>query len=157
MSRLGGKVYEHAGVTYRSKFEVEIAKQLIEAGIKFEYEQWKLSYLTNVSNAECGECTSCNIIQFHEYTPDFWICDTMVALEAKGRFTARDRKKMVAVQDANPGIDFRMVFQRNQKVTRNRPKVYSEWCEEKGFKWTEKIIPDEWLAEFSKAQERMEE
>ena len=41
-----GKKVELNGITYRSKFELRLAQQLIDAGVKFKYEseQWEYYY-----------------------------------------------------------------------------------------------------------------
>ena len=150
MPRIRGKTYN--GTRYRSKFETDVAKQLEEAGVKFEYETEKYSYRELVSNAECVDCGGSHVIKFHEYTPDFVIDNTTIVLEAKGRWTAADRKKIVSVCESNPGLDLRMVFQRDQKVTPNRAKKYSEWCEERGITYCVKEVPQEWLTKIIKMQ-----
>tara|TARA_B100000686_G_scaffold354714_1_gene466604 strand:- start:554 stop:919 length:366 start_codon:yes stop_codon:yes gene_type:complete len=113
---------------YRSKFERQIASQLRDAGVRFEYETTRLGYVR--------KCT---------YTPDF-ILSNGIVIEAKGFFKASDRTKMVAVKEANPLLDIRFVFQNARvKLSRNSDTSYGEWAEKKGFLWAHQSIPEEWI------------
>ena len=152
MRRLRGKVYAHNGTVYRSKLEVSVAEQLEDAGVKFDYEQYKLSYSLNIRNAECCSCGGDAVVQFHEYLPDFWIKGTDIVIEAKGRFTAADRKKILAVTETNPLVEVRMLFQIDQKLSKGRKKRYSDWCDDNDIRYSIGTIPEEWLHEFLEEQ-----
>jgi len=72
-----------------------------------------------------------------KYTPDFVSPCGGIWYETKGRFTAADRKKMLAVKASHPHIRIVMVFQRhNNKLTKAvKSKTYAEWCEANGIEW----------------------
>ena len=53
---------------YRSQFELNIAQTLAKKGIEFEYETKKFTYIPDPRT----------------YTPDFYIVDTDIHIEAKG-------------------------------------------------------------------------
>jgi hypothetical protein len=77
---------------YRSGFEVKVKKSLESRGIEFKYESEKLPYIVPESK--------------HLYTPDFIVqteVGTTIYVEAKGNFTAADRKKMKTRDRAEPG------------------------------------------------------
>jgi hypothetical protein len=84
------------------------------------------------------------------YTPDFNL-DNGVIIESKGRFTAADRRKHVEIQRQYPELDIRFVFTNSRsyysaKTTSNR-KTYGDWCDANGFKYADKLIPQEWIDE----------
>ena len=118
------------GKQYRSKLERQIALQLREAGVRFEYESMRLGYTR--------KCT---------YTPDF-ILSNGILIEVKGWFKSSDRTKMVAVREANPELDIRFLFQNaNIRITKGSKTSYGDWAEKKGFKWAEKRVPESWLSQ----------
>lgn len=107
---------------YRSTFEYNIAKHLRDTGVKrVKYEAIKLEY--NVPS------------RVSKYTPDF-ILPNGIIIEAKGRFTASDRKKMVYVISDHPDKDIRMVFQNpNVKINKRSKTTYAMWCDKAQIKW----------------------
>lgn len=118
---------------YRSKFEASIGASLRERGVDERYEAEVLHYMT--------PCL------WHKYTPD-WSLGNGIVIEAKGRLTAADRKKMIYVKDANPHLDIRFVFQRASNPIRKGSKTtYADWAEKNGFKWAEGDIPTQWIKE----------
>lgn len=120
---------------YRSSLEEGIALGLEAQGVPFSYESQVLEYEVPATK--------------HKYTPDFLLPNGIV-IEAKGYFTAEDRKKMKLVREANPELDIRFVFARAQnKLNKKSPTTYAKWAETHGFKWAEKIVPHAWLQEAS--------
>ncbi len=115
---------------YRSGLENEIAAQLNEAGVAFEYESERIPYRKT-----------------HHYIPDFRLPNG-VFIEGKGRFTAADRAKLKAVRQQNPDIDIRLVFSRSSsRLSKTSKTTYGQWCEQHGFPYADKHIPTEWLQE----------
>jgi hypothetical protein len=100
------------------------------SGIEFEYETVRLPY---------------TITKYKKYTPDF-IFPNGLHLEAKGRFTAESRDKMLAVKEAHPHINLRILFQRDQPIRKGSKTLYSMWAVKNGFPYAigEKI-PEDWL------------
>lgn len=113
----------------RSKFEDKVAKELEKHGIKFEYESIQLQYQEPLRKnlAECGDCGSTNLLRTGWYTPDF-ILSNGIIIEAKGRFTAADRRKMLAVKAAHPDERIVMLFMRDQPIAKGSKTFYSDWC-----------------------------
>ena len=82
------------------------------------------------------------------YLPDF-IVGKKIIIETKGHFDKDDRRKMRDVKRCNPQLDIRLVFQKDNKLSKaKRSKKYSQWAEYHGFKWAIGVIPDEWIEEF---------
>lgn len=106
---------------FRSKFEARVAAAL---GKGWLYEATKLTYtLTN------------------RYSPDFkkgigepdGYRDGTVFIEAKGRFTGTDRRKMLAVKAQHPRADIRLVFMRDNPLYKGAKSKYSDWCKKHNF------------------------
>jgi hypothetical protein len=119
---------------FKSRFEEwvwEHATKYVKATI--EYEPIKLSYRLEKT-----------------YTPDFLLKNGII-IEAKGRFDADMRRKMLAVKRAHPKLDIRFVFQNAQNKLSKRAKMrYWEWAELHNFKWAEGNIPPDWFKEQKK-------
>jgi hypothetical protein len=117
---------------YRSGLEVKVAKQLEEAGVKFEYETTKIKY---------------RVEEDRTYTPDY-ILPNGIIVETKGRFVLEDRKKHLLVKSQHPHLDIRFVFTNSKtKIRKGSPTSYADWCSKNGFIYADKLIPKEWLNE----------
>ncbi len=108
------------------------------AGCEFGYESEKIDYLKPAKKAK--------------YNPDFVLRKrdgSPMYLETKGRFLTADRQKHILIRDQHPELDIRFVFQNaRQKISKTSNTTYAKWCEDKGFKFSDKgIIPKEWLEE----------
>lgn len=118
---------------FRSKFEKGLYSKAKRSRKKIEYEpkEPKFSYVT----------TSL-------YLPDFRLPNG-IYIEAKGYFSPKDRRKMLAVKAMHPKMDVRFVFQRaNNKLTKAKnSKSYWQWAEQHGFPWAEGTIPTKWWRE----------
>jgi hypothetical protein len=115
---------------YRSLFELNVAKNLIENKIKFEYETQKINYIPKTK----------------VYTPDFYFPTTDIYVEAKGYFDMDDRVKMLLVKKQHPDLDIRFVFLKPyNKIRSNSKTTYVDWCNKYNFKWADKVIPMEWF------------
>lgn len=138
---------------YRSGLESDIAGDLKAKGRDFGYEDTKLSYLRRVAKGECGACGTNRVHQRLTYTPDFHVGD--IFLEVKGRFTATDRGKMLAVKASNPTVDIRLIFALDNKLQKNSETRYSDWAEKHGFKYhVGRQVPQEWLSKETKRTKR---
>lgn len=117
----GGKRKVHTdafGRKLKSGFEVKVAKVL---GARWEYEPVKLPYVLE-----------------NNYHPDFAKISPTGAIkatfiEAKGKFTGADRRKMVAVKKAHPDTDIRIVFMRDNKLSKASKTTYTMWASKHGF------------------------
>ena len=118
---------------FKSGLEETISQQIESQGIKVEYETEKVPYIIPASN--------------HTYSPDFKLPNG-IRIETKGRFVAADRKKHLLVKEQNPNMDIRFVFSNSKnKITKKSKTTYGDWCEKNGYKYADKIIPNEWFLE----------
>lgn len=118
---------------YRSGLEEVIARQIKAAGIEVEYEKTKVKYVKPSRNAT--------------YTPDFKLPNGII-IESKGRFVTADRQKHVLIKTQHPELDIRFVFSNSRsKINKNSPTTYGMWATKNGFKYADKLIPEEWLKE----------
>jgi hypothetical protein len=120
---------------YKSGLEDNIAEQLEALGKPVNYETRKIKW---------------EDYKLRSYTPDFEL-DNGIIIESKGRFLAGDRRKHLEVQRQHPELDIRFVFSNSKvyysaKTTKNR-KTYGDWCDANGFKYADKLIPQEWIDE----------
>lgn len=132
----------------RSKFESRIGKDLRDAGMPFDYEAFSYEYDEPLrkNRARCSECDSTALVRTGWYTPDFFL-ENGVIIETKGRFTAADRRKMLAVKLEHPTLDIKMLFMRDNKIHKNSTTFYSDWCMEHDYDFAIGSIKPEWLKE----------
>ena len=117
---------------YRSGLEDDIAKDLKDRGVEFEYEKLKVRW---------------QLLENKTYTPDFKLPNGII-IESKGRFVQADRKKHLIIQDQHPFLDIRFVFSNSRsKLYKGAKSTYGDWCNKHGFLYADKRIPDEWLTQ----------
>ena len=119
---------------YRSGLENLVAKQLEAESIAFEYEpkDKKIEYSKPASK--------------HKYTPDFVFPKFII--ETKGRWVTADRKKHKLIKEQHPELDIRFVFSNSKtRISKTSKTTYAKYCEMNGWKYADKVIPDEWLKE----------
>jgi hypothetical protein len=117
---------------YRSGLEEKIASQLQECGVAVQYETTKIKYVVNEERT---------------YTPD-WVLPNGIIVESKGRLTVHDRKKHLLIQRQHIFLDIRFVFSNSKaKINKGSKTTYGDWCDRHGFKYADKLIPEEWLNE----------
>ena len=120
---------------YRSGLEVKLSDYLKELKIDFGYECIKIEW---------------EDLAYRTYTPDFILFNGLI-IETKGMFTAADRRKHLAIKKQHPSLDIRFVFENSRRKLRKGAKSsYAEWCIRYGFKYYDRIIPEEWLKEKGK-------
>ena len=125
-------VRRHLSKTYRSGLEEEAAAFLKTRQKKVEYEKLKIEW---------------EDLKYRTYTPDFEL-DNGIIIETKGIFSPADRRKHIEIQKQHPTLDIRFVFSNaNAKLYKGAKSRYCDWCEQKGFKWAHRVIPEEWLKE----------
>ena len=113
---------------YRSQLEAKVASYLDLNNAPFLYECSKYPYVTR-----------------SKYTPDFFLKNGVI-IEAKGWFPPKDRRKLLAVKEQHPELDLRLIFQRNQLLTKKSKTTYGEWATKHGFPWcVYPDIPQSWL------------
>jgi Phage endonuclease I len=118
---------------FKSGLEESISIQIESKRIKVEYETEKVNYIIPAS--------------YHTYKPDFKLPNG-IRVETKGRFVLADRKKHLLVKQQNPTLDIRFVFTNSKnKINKKSKTTYADWCDKNGFKYADKVIPDEWFNE----------
>jgi len=116
---------------FRSGLEFEVAKQLEDAGITYEYEETRVEYQKPVS----------------KYLVDFELHNGIL-IETKGRFKPADRTKHLLIKQQHPELDIRFVFSNSQNtLSKKSSTTYADWCDKHGFKWADKQIPRSWIDE----------
>lgn len=119
---------------FKSKLEKRVAGELRRTpNILFRYEADVFKY----------------VIEKY-YVSDFTITPikqgaSPIFIEVKGYFSAEDRTKMRAVKATNPHADIRLVFDRDNKLSRQSKMTYSQWAEKNGFKYSVGKIPKGWF------------
>ena len=117
---------------YRSGLEEDLAKELEDKGVAYEYETLTIKYAVN---------------EVRKYTPDFKLPNGII-IESKGRFTSADRKKHLLVQMQHPEYDIRFVFSNSKaKLNKGSKTTYADWCLKHGFQYADKHIPEDWIKE----------
>lgn len=120
---------------YRSGLEIKLSDYLKELKIDFGYECIKIEW---------------EDLAYRTYTPDFILFNGLI-IETKGMFTAADRRKHLAIKKQHPSLDIRFIFENSRRKLRKGAKSsYAEWCMRYGFKYYDRIIPEEWLKEKGK-------
>lgn len=123
----------------RSGYEGRVALALDKAGVEYTYESEKIPYVVPETKKN--------------YTPDFRIVTEsghVLFIEAKGRFLPQDRKKTLLVRAQNPHIDHRMLFMRNNTLTKQSKTTYGAWCEKNGVPYAVSpsgVPPESWYKE----------
>lgn len=112
---------------YRSALEADVAVQLEEAGVEFDYEKSRLPYNP----------------QTKHYTPDFELENGLI-IEVKGRLTSADRQKHLRLKEQHPDLDIVFLFQVDNKLNSKSQTRYSDWCDRNGFDYAFKEVPERW-------------
>lgn len=117
----------------RSGFERTIAAQLKKHKVAFDYEPIKLPFVIR-----------------RTYCPDFYLPKQDIYIETKGKLDADTKAKMIAVKEAHPDLDIRIVFMRGlNKLSKASKKTYMDWAALHGFPAADGEIPEEWLTKSS--------
>ena len=120
---------------YRSGLEHQLSLYLDEHKVKYDYENIKIEW---------------EDLAYRTYTPDFILYNGII-IETKGRFLAADRRKHVAIKKQHPKLDIRFVFTNSRaKLSKGAKSSYADWCIRHGFRYYDRIIPEDWLKEKGK-------
>jgi hypothetical protein len=116
---------------FKSGLEEKINRQLVSYGISDVYEKIKIEYVVPSRKAK--------------YTPD-WVLPNGIIVESKGRFVVADRQKHLFIKAQHPELDIRFVFSNSKaKISKTSSTTYAMWCDQHGFLWSDKEIPNEWI------------
>ena len=125
------------GKPLRSGLELKTYLSLVASKSSFKYEPEKLSF--TVPSTECI------------YTPDFVVKrkgKPDLYVECKGRWDVASRKKMQRVTEQHPDKDIRMLFERDNTISKTSKITYSMWAAKNGIPYAvspDGSIPTEWL------------
>ena len=120
---------------YRSGLEDTLATYLKELKVAFTYEKLKIEW---------------EDLAYRTYTPDF-VLDNGIIIETKGIFNTLDRRKHKAIKKQHPKLDIRFVFTNSKRKLRKGAKSsYAQWCIRYGFRYCDRVIPEDWLKEKGK-------
>lgn len=120
---------------YRSGLEHQLSLYLDEHKVKYDYENIKIEW---------------EDLAYRTYTPDFILYNGII-IETKGRFLAADRRKHIAIKKQHPKLDIRFVFTNSRaKLSKGAKSSYADWCIKHGFRYYDRIIPEDWLKEKGK-------
>lgn len=136
--------FDAFGYKFHSKLELSVATDLHNRNEEFKYETESFKWIERLPRAFCGECGEKSALVERSYTPDFFLPSGII-VEVKGNFTSKDRKIALAMKEQHPELDVRMLFQRDNWLTRQHKTKYSDWCEARGIEYAFIKIPDEWL------------
>lgn len=121
--------------SYRSGLEDELAAWLKDKQKRVRYEELKVEW---------------EDLKYRTYTPDF-VLDNGIIIESKGIFDNDDRRKHREIKKQHPELDIRFVFSNARaKLFKGAKSRYCDWCDKYGFKWSHRVIPEEWLQESGK-------
>jgi hypothetical protein len=136
------------GTQWASRFEYAVFKTLKDKGynvFKTGIED-RMGYTDAVVNGECTQCGSSACVTRRNYTPDLLVgspgasvefarCTALSSrparhqcyyIEAKGYLRADRRSLLRSFRKAWPALDFRLVVQRDYKVTKSL--TITEWA-----------------------------
>jgi hypothetical protein len=120
---------------YRSGLEHKISMALDIINYEYGYESIKIEW---------------EDLAYRTYTPDF-ILNNGIIIETKGRFLTTDRRKHLCIKKQHPKLDIRFVFTNSRsKLSKGAKSTYAEWCIKHGFRYYDRIIPEDWLKEKGK-------
>lgn len=149
------KKLKEAGIKhgFMSGLEEDNALYLVSLGVRYTYEDLKITYWKKVTNGailypsgNISELSNLTPVSLHTYTPDFHLLDFGIIIETKGRFLPADRTKHKAIKRQNPDLDIRFVFSNpNAKLNKGSKTTYADWCDRYGFKYSKKRIDQKWL------------
>ena len=132
---------------FRSGFERSIRSFLMTNRIPFQYESRKFKLTLPVTNHTCTGCGNQHIVRRVSYTPDFILLAKDIVVESKGKFTARDRKIALAMRREYPLEEYKMVFQRDNWISKTKSQRYSDWCKKHGIDFhIGTDLPKDWWA-----------
>ena len=131
---------QHGELTLRSGFEKKVATFLDSKKIKYVYEEDKILYTEPATE--------------RKYLPDFKLPNG-IYVECKGRFTPADRRKMALIVEQNPDLDVRILFMRDNTLSKTSKTTYTKWCEARNIiaaVSADGTIPASWLKPSRKAR-----
>jgi hypothetical protein len=124
-------------------------QKLDSEGVEWDYESETFPIVVPVGTINCPNCGKVSGAKASRYTPDFFFPRWII--EAKGKFTAKDRKRVLALLEAKRDFfkrdprRFGMLFMRDNKISKSSKTRYSDWCEKNGIPYAFGWFKKEWL------------
>ena len=87
------------------------------------------------------------MLRVANYTPDFFFTDRAFVIEAKGRLDAQARNKAVAFKAEYPDVEYALLFEEDNRISRVSKTRYTEWADKNGILSAVGLIPATWLKE----------
>jgi len=119
---------------FKSGLERKVHASLNRRQVKHGYETQKFKFVQPA--------------KARTYTPDFFLHETGIFVECKGRLTQADREKLLWAREQNPDLRLVILFGRAKNtLTRRSKTTYGDWAEKNGFEWAdfgEDGIPASW-------------
>jgi hypothetical protein len=140
---------EAAAEGYRSTYECAIARRLRAEGVAFEYEAQSFPVFVKAGRSySCGE-PGCGggARRKINYTPDFLFNDRTFIVEAKGRLDAGSRAKAIAFRTQYPDIEYALLFEENNRISRVSRTHYTDWADANEILCAVGLMPPEWIRE----------
>ena len=130
---------------YRSSYELAIAVDLDERHVPYEYEAKAYDLrLLCPRNIRC-DCGTSLPYRVSKYTPDFTFFGGLFVVEAKGRFDPAHRAKALAFVEQYPGIEYALLFEADNLLSRKSKTRYTQWCDKHEILSAVGLVPREWL------------
>lgn len=131
-----------AHLNFRSKFEQRVFSVLPQGT---QYECQKFTFALADPGYRCRACASKDVVRTTSYTPDFRLPNG-TWIEAKGKLTGANRRRLVAWKAYFPEETLRIVFMADNKLSKGAKSRYSQWAEKAGFEYCVGFskIPQEW-------------
>ena len=124
-------------------------EDLDSRGVFYEYEPVAHRIVVPVPRLKCPKCGSA-ITRETRYTPDFRIGGYDIWIEAKGKLTPNDQRRLIAFQEQHvkdkPGVRFYVIFMRDNWLTRTKRARYTDWARKHDIPCAVgNSIPEEWV------------
>lgn len=141
--RVGGKAGT-GRADFRSGFEKRLRGRLDAEGVKYAYEAETFPIQVPVGTTVCPNCGPVRAVKNSRYTPDFFFKSWII--EAKGKFTAKDRKRFWALRQAHGDKHrFGILFMRDNWMTKRKAQRYTDWCRTNDIPCAVGWFKPEWL------------
>lgn len=109
---------DYNGRKYRSQIEAEVARVLTEAGVSFDYETRRRPYVEHR-------------IWLEDFAP---AGQDRISIEVKGALDPDERRKLIAIQKANPNLQIILVLRRlKTRISKGlKALTYEQWAKKHG-------------------------
>lgn len=114
---------------------------------KLEEKFWDILRICFSKCVVTYETESFPYVLERRYRPDFIIerpDGSKTYIETKGYLRPTDRTKLVAVKRDNPGLDLRIIFACDNKISGSK-MTYSGWAQKYGFPYAVGKVPKKWI------------